>query len=117
MPLHTSITRDGELLQLRWGNFHVAAMALAASFDAGTGPLSDPAGIYEQELPGLACYPDAAFPVTREIAYLLTDYGALGKTPLNNGRYVLTRRHAFLDPRDGEVLRLEPGDVLEAWRA
>lgn len=33
MPLHTQIIRDGKPLSLRWGDFHIAAMAVAASID------------------------------------------------------------------------------------
>jgi hypothetical protein len=116
MPLNTQIIRNGEALRLHWGDFHVAAMALAASFDAGTGPVSDPTKVYEVEPERFACYPDAAFPITRRLAFELTSYPVLGLTPLNDGMYTLTRKHKFQDLADGEVLELLPGDVLHAYR-
>ena len=120
MPLSTQIIRNGQALRLRWGNFHIAAMALAASFDEGTNIIGHPSKVYDQDTmkdPDFwACYPDMAFPVTRHVAFMLTDYGALSKTPLNNGVYTLRSRQTFLDLEDGEVLRLLPGDALHAWR-
>jgi hypothetical protein len=119
MPLNTTIIREGHALRLRWGNFHVAAMALAAAFDAGAPPFGDLTAIYDDpSLPPqmFDCYPDAAFPITRQIAFELTSYPVIGKTPLNDGRYVLKGRHTFLDCTDGEVLRLLPGDELHAYR-
>jgi len=118
VPLITQVIRGGEPLGMKrgWGGFHIAALALAASFDSGQGPFADPAGIYKQDLPGLAYYPDAPFPVNRQVVFYLADYGALGLTPLNGGSYTLTRKQAFMDLADGEVLRLEPGDVLIAQR-
>jgi hypothetical protein len=87
MPLSTSITRNGELLSLRWGNFHIAALALASMFDSEThdGPVQGPEDVYETDEIRFECYPDAPFPVTRKIAFVLADYGALGRTPLNYG--------------------------------
>jgi len=119
MPLNTSITRNGELLRLHWGNFHIAAMALAASFDDDTctNSISDPAGIYLKDPRMFECYPDAPFPVTRNLAFTLTNYGALSKTPLNMGSYTLKRKHKFMDLEDGEVLELLPGDILTAIRS
>jgi hypothetical protein len=116
MPLHTSITRDGEQLSLRWGDFHVAAMALASMFDSGTGPCKDPSVVYEAPAEMFECYPDAPFPVTRRIAFELTSYPVLGLTPLNFGAYTLKGKHKFMDLQDGEVLELLPGDELRAVR-
>lgn len=116
MPLNTRIVRNGQNLPLRWGDFHVASMALAASFDAGTGPVAGPEMVYETDERRFDCYPDAPFPVTQKIAFVLCSYGALGKTPLNEGSYTLTKRHRFRDLADGEILSLEPGDVLIAVR-
>lgn len=114
MPLNTSVERNGELLKLRWGNFHVAAMALAASFDEGTNVIGNPDKVYDGKT--FDNYPDDPFPVSRQVAFMLTDYGALGNTPLNMGAYTLTKRHQFVDLEDGEVLELLPGDVLRAYR-
>lgn len=38
-----------------------------------------------------------------------------GKT-LNDYDYVLTEEHEFTDETDGEVLKLLPGDRIQAWR-
>lgn len=117
MPLNTQIVRNGEALKLRWGNFHVAAMALAASFDAGKeSAISDPTKVYDAPPETFDNYPDEPFPVSRQIAFILTDYGALSKTPLNEGSYTLTKAHKFVDVMDGEILEFLPGDVLHAYR-
>lgn len=117
MPLITRIIRNGEPLSLRWGDFHVAAMALAACFDSGSWPeLDSPSKIYDAEPGTFDCYPDAAFPITRAIAFHLCSYPVLGRTALNDGPYTLTKRHRFIDEEDGEVLELLPGDVLLAVR-
>lgn len=114
MPLNTHIIRNGKPLKLHWGDFHIAAMALAASFDSKEGPLGDPTKIYQDEL---HVHPYMPFPVTRGIAFILSDYGALGKTPLNEGYYTLKYGHSFIDLADGEVLDLLPGDELVANRS
>jgi hypothetical protein len=116
MPLETQIVRNGEALSLHWGDFHIAAMALAAGFDAEMEPLSHPTKIYDLPPERFACYPDAAFPITGSLAFTLSSYPMLAKTPLNEGRYVLKSRHKFLDRADGEVLELLPGDLLIAQR-
>ena len=117
MPLITEIRRDGEQLQLPWNNFHIACMALASSFEAGGNAIAAPEKVYEGMDPRMFdCYPDAAFPVTTKVAFILTDYGALALTPLNYGEFTLTRKHRFMDVIDGEVLTLLPGDVLRAVR-
>jgi hypothetical protein len=116
MPLNTQIVRDGEALRLHWGDFHIAAMALAASFDSGEGPFAKFTDIYEVDPKMFECYPDAPFPIQRNIAFMLTSYPMLGRTPLNNGSYTLKRRHKFIDTSDGEVLILLPGDELVAVR-
>lgn len=112
MPLNTQIIRNGEPLQLRWGDFHIAAMALAASFDAHDGPLADPTKIYEIK----HVHPYMPFPVSRSVALMLSDYGALAKTPLNYGVYTLRYGHSFIDLADGEIIELLPGDELRAIR-
>lgn len=116
MPLNTSIIRNGEMVPLRWDNFHVASMALAASFDAEFGVIGAPEKVYEVDPRMFECYPDAPFPVTRQMAFMLTGYGALSKTPLNDGHYILTKRQHFIDVTDGEILALLPGDELNAYR-
>ena len=114
MPLSTQIIRNGEPMSIRWGDFHIAAMALAAAFDVGQ---FQPGDVYTQFGADMyACYPDSAFPVTWGLAMNLTSYAALAATPLNEGTYTLKGRHTFLDMTDGEVLRLMPGDELHAWR-
>jgi len=118
MPLSTQIIRNGEQLKLRWGNFHVAAMALASGFDAKQAPLSGPEVIYEGHdvLSDWDCYPDMPFPITGRLAFNLCSYPLLAKTPLNETQYTLRDRHKFIDMMDGEVLHLLPGDELYAWR-
>jgi hypothetical protein len=113
MPLNTQIIRNGEALKIRWGGFHIAAMALAASFDSGEGPLQIDK-IYEEYKH--ENYPEEPFPVTRQIVFVLSDYMALAKTPLNEGQYTLIHEHKFVDTTDGEVLILLPGDLLVAVR-
>jgi hypothetical protein len=112
MPLATQILRDGDLLKLAWSDFHVACMALASSFEAGDNSFSDPSKVYDTDELRFDCYPDAAFPVTRQLAFMLCTYGMLAKTPLNDRSYTLTRKHKFLDTTDGEILELLPGDIL-----
>jgi hypothetical protein len=116
MPLNTSITRNGELIPLRWGNYHIAAMALAACFETGKGTITSPADVYQIDSSIWACYPDMPFPITRQVANMLAEYGALSKTPLNEGIYTLTEKHKFIDIADGEILILLPGDILSAYR-
>lgn len=116
MPLNTQILRDGTPLQLRWGDFHVAAMVLASAFDHGEGPFSDRHDIYQTDPDMFDCYPDAPFPVSRNLAFMLTSYPMIGRSPLNDGEYVLTGRHRFRDLSDGEILSLIPGDRLVAYR-
>jgi hypothetical protein len=121
MPLNTQILRDGESLPLRWGDFHVAAMVLAATFDSGVGPFEDntPPTVLtntktKEEVP--FNYPLEPLPITRRDAFDLTDYSAIATTPLNEGSYELKGPHRFIDCADGEILELLPGDVLKAWR-
>jgi hypothetical protein len=114
MPLNTQIIRNGEPLKLHWGDFHIAAMALASSFEVKKGPLGDPTKIYVDEL---HVHPYIGFPISRGIAFILSDYGALGNTPLNDGDYTLKLTHRFTDLVDGEVLDLLPGDKLIAYRS
>jgi hypothetical protein len=137
MPLHTSISRNGDTLKLRWSDFHVAAMAIAAACDDPTnpeaklfkdGPRDRPEFFYQHEdvVPewfdrewegkDQTSYPDVPCPISRNDAWTLASYGYLAMTPLNSGGVTLKRRHSFLDCTDGEILTLEPGDVLRAFR-
>jgi hypothetical protein len=122
MPLSTRIERNGEYLQLRWGDFHVAAMALASIFDTMDEERPEgelrfrPDEVYDTTELRFECYPDAPFPITRRIAFEMCSYPVLGRTPLNYGEYTLQRKHKFIDLADGEVLELLPGDKLAAVR-
>lgn len=137
MPLHTQITRDGEALSLRWSDFHVAAMAIAAACDDPKNPEAklfteptdrpDFAWPATQEDAGKDCpaewlgkdqtaYPEVPCPITPSNAFQIASYPYLAATPLNSGAYTLKREHKFVDITDGEVLHLLPGDVLSAAR-
>jgi hypothetical protein len=137
VPLHTSITRDGERLSLRWSDFHVAAMAVASTVDDPSHPEArlfatptdrpDFAWPAEQADAGTdtpkewlgkdsASYPEVPCPITTSDAFRIADYGHLAMTPLNSGPYTLKREHKFVDCSDGEILHLLPGDVLSAFR-
>lgn len=113
MPLNTEILRDGKPLPIRWGQFHVAAMVLAATFDSGQGP-------YEDNRPeiivGEGYSPDVPIGIPRSIAFQLTSYGAIATTPLNDGEYTLKAGYTFADASDGEIFELKPGDTLIAYR-
>jgi hypothetical protein len=116
MPLNTQVIRNGERLGLPWGDFHVAAMALASCFDAGGTFLSDPDDVYD-ELHNFKACPDGIFPITRMIAFNVCNYPVLAKTPLNEGVYTLKNRYRFWDTSDGEIFELLPGDELHAVRS
>jgi hypothetical protein len=130
MPLHTSITRDGELMQLRWSDFHVAAMAIASACDDPTHPEAklfkvpsdrpefgyQPTDDHEYAGKTQEDYPEVPCPITRSDAFEIASYPYLSQTPLNSGPYTLKREHKFLDCTDGEELHLLPGDVLKAVR-
>jgi len=113
MPLNTQIIRNGEPMKLHWGNFHIAAMALAAAFDAKEGPLGDMTKIYENVD---HVHPYMPFPIARSLAFHISTYHVLAVTPLNSGGYVLKYGHSFIDLVDGEALELLPGDELVAYR-
>lgn len=121
MPLITQVTRDGERLRLAWGDFHVAAMVLAACFDAGGADgskgkfLTGPGQVYDADPREFDCYPDAPFPVTKTLAFHLCTYTMVAASPLRDGEYTLRGKHKFVSP-DGEVLEFLPGDVLSAFR-
>lgn len=116
MPLNTQITRDGKVRKVRWGGFHVAAMVFVAALDSESG------GLYEhmveksketgEELPK----PDEQISISPADVWTLMDYGVIAMTPLNSGSYTAKRTWTFIDPSDGEVFVIKPGDVLSAWR-
>lgn len=122
MPLNTQIERKGEALPVRWGEFHVACMVLAAAWDSGEGPFTDNTDPRDRdEKPKFANgdeldYPVEPYPVSPREVFNLVMYPIISATPLNSGEYVLKREHRFVDVTDGEVLELLPGDVLKAWR-
>jgi hypothetical protein len=110
MPLNTQVERDGETLSIPWGHFHVAAMAVATMYEhpeiwKDARPIE---GVIED-------YPLAPMPLTPSDVFLLVDYGVLGAI-FPEGSYTLRDSHAFIDTTDGEIFRLEPGDVLRVWR-
>lgn len=118
MPLITQITRDGEPLTLTWGDFHVAAMVIAAALDSGKGPWAENTihGIASQWEDKLT-YPADPLPISFKDAWSICSYPVIAATPLNDGPYTLTKPHRFIDQRDGEVLDLLPGDILSAYRS
>ena|ERR1022692_562469 len=116
MPLSTQIIRNGEPLKIHWGNFHVAAMALAAIIDSGIGPfVTNTVEAIFAENP-IDDYPNNPIVISGRDAFTLVDYSILAMTPLNEGRYILKNRQHFLDAMDGEDLVLMPGDILTAYR-
>lgn len=120
MPLQTRILRDGEPLPLRWGDFHVACMALASCFDRIDGLAPTPDDVYDAPPGTFFGYPDdVTFPVSQQLSFMLCTYPMLAKTPLGEAGhdgYTLTGKHRFRDVQDGEILELLPGDVLIAFR-
>jgi hypothetical protein len=115
MPLQTQIIRDGEVMKLKWGGFHVAAMVIAASADSGQGPYKDMSA-FQKEIKDLMEKQDAVG-VNPSDVWSLMDYGAISATPMGTGgEYELKERWVFHDNSDGEVLELLPGDILRAWR-
>ena len=112
MPLETQVERNGQPVPIRWGYFALSCMYTAAvaeqlpdqETDAGNrfGDL-DPADAEDPVQP-------VDFSLT-PIYYLDVDCDLVRK-----GSQKLTRLHRFVDPTDGEVLELQAGDVLSAWR-
>lgn len=113
MPLNTEIRRDGETLPIRWGQFHVACMVLAATFDSGQGPYMDNR---PESIIGAGYSHDMPIGIPASIAFQLTSYGAIATTPLNDGEYTLKAGYTFADVTDGEIFELKPGDTLIAYR-
>lgn len=121
MPLNTQIIRGGEPLSIRWGQFHIAAMVFASSWDAGKGPFKNnhpPTEVHDSEGNSFPLdYPNEPCPITPGDAFGLVMYHVIGASPLNgHDGYVLKGEHKFLDVTDGEVLHLLPGDKLLAFR-
>lgn len=115
MPLNTRIMRGGEVLPLRWGSFHVAAMVIAASADSGKGPYKDMKAFVKEAKALMKKQGNIG--ISPNDIFNLTDYYVIGATPLNAGGYTLKKRWAFVDKTDGETLELLPGDELSAWRS
>jgi hypothetical protein len=114
MPLNTQIKRGGKVLRLKWGNFHVAAMVIAASADSGVGPYEDMKSFVEEAKSLME--KQGTIGISPYSVFQLTDYAMIGATPLNAEPYVLKERWKFTDTTDGEVLELLPGDELSARR-
>ena len=114
MPLGTTIKRDGKLLEIPWGEFHVAAMTYAAALDSKEGKL------YEAMVEHDEAWEAGGDPVSLPpgVVFQTVMYGVIAATPLNSGGYTLTTGDwSFHDPTDGEVFTLKAGDVLSAWRS
>lgn len=136
MPLNVQVIRNGEPVSIRWGEFHVAAMAVASSID---GPdkgmfkenhtISNPPPFgMPEKLPDTAdqswagkdqtSYPEVPMPITREDAFQIASYPMLAMTEVGKkGSHVLINRHRFVDCTDGEVFELLPGDELRMSRS
>lgn len=130
MPLNTQIIRNGEPLKVRWSEFHVAAMTIAASLDDPTHSIfaDKDAELFapwsqDESVPGewrgrgWDQYPEVPCPIGRMDAFNIASYPIMAATRLNDGAYVLTKEHKFVDCIDGEVLHLLPGDELRACRS
>ena len=120
-PLSTRITRDGEPLSLRWGQFHIAAMIYAVSWDSGEGPfeMNEPPKYLVRPSDGDEMplnYPEEPCPISPPEAFHIVRDSVIAATALNDRPYTLKKEHRFIDVTDGEVLHLLPGDVLEATR-
>jgi hypothetical protein len=89
MPLCTQIVRDGETLRMPngWGWWHVVCMNLQSQTDETTDPAQQDRTISD---------------------------GPLGQS--KTGEVVVQYATAYRDPSDGEVLTLQPGDILRMWR-
>lgn len=115
MPLNTEILRDGEVRQIRWGQFHVAAMVYAASYDSGQGPFDDMES-FKSEVEQLM-ETQGAIGINPIDSFNLAAYHVLAATPLNGGSYTIENATlVFQDNTDGEKFDIKPGDVLKAWR-
>jgi len=111
MPLATQVVRDGAPLRIRWGGFHVAAIALAALVEHH----EQLSAAFTRDLAAQGWDGEQPVTITPALAHDLADYSVMGLA-FPAGEYTLAERHAFVDSADGEVFVLEPGDVLKAWR-
>jgi len=118
MPLNTQIIHNGEALELSWKDFHVAAMVMAAIMEEK--PVEEVVVVRDKEgniVDHDINYPEEPITVSTQESFWLCSYPAIGNTKLNEGKVVLTKPHHFRDAYDGEILRLEIGDELHAWRS
>lgn len=100
MPLQTRICRDGKALSLCWGGWHLQVMRDTAILEM--------LGYTMESAPRELVYDTEAW---RDHSHR-----ELPKTELHStGKQTLQHHWNWRDPADGEVLRLQPGDVLEMW--
>lgn len=121
MPLNTTIKRNGKTRKVRWGHFHIAAMALAAAIDGGDvkgdeGQMhrllrdGEPT-LFEPNEEG-----DLVIALAPGDVWNLVGYHILAATPLNSGPYTMKGEITFIDVTDDEHFVLKAGDVLSASR-
>lgn len=104
MPLNVEVIRARKPVQVRWGHFHLNAMYTAAVREAAP-ELELASGVTIGEFDGIVDFASTG------IYYLDIE------APLvRRGEQTLLDTHEFVDPTDGEVFTLLPGDVLRAWR-
>lgn len=106
MPLITQIERDGENIELRWGDFHIAAMIIASEMDSGS-----------KKLFGTWRPKGTMIEIDQSTSFSLVMYPIIAASKLGKGSYTLKSDWTFRDVMDGEVLELKAGDVLKAWRS
>lgn len=104
MPLETQIVRDGKVLPLRWGGFHVTSMIYAIAFER---KMTEP-----NENIDYPIEPQGLSPANCMTAM---DYSVISSV-CPEGSYTLKKDHQFVDIIDGEILRLKPGDKLHFQR-
>ena len=115
MPLFTQIERDGNMLELRWGEFHVACMKLAAWFDNKSDEEMKKVITGDENDPNE--YPETPLGLGSLDILSVVGYGVLSETELaSKGVQVLNKVHRFVDVEDNEVFELLPGDTLKMWR-
>lgn len=117
MPLNTVITRStGEVAELRWTDFHVAAMILASTYDAGPAAL---AKLFTKVPEIDLTNPEEPFVISPSDAFGMANYMVIGMSPLNSQSYTIQRGPYYFRDGMGQVddLVLNPGDVLDAWRS